>query len=225
MNLSPAWLDVAHARSYLPTLALLTLALAAPGILVAASAADSGVPPLDFQGSLMLDPHRRAELDPSALVERLALPAGAHVADVGAGPGFLTLVLAQAVPEGRVIATDINPDYLAVVANRARHANLRNVETRRVPAEHPLLASASVDLALLCQVDHYLADRQRYFAELVPALRPGGRIAVVNFEPYQPAVEAAGRQVGWRVTDSWSPSPGVFLLVFSPAPAVPRGEP
>src|SRR5260370_23748418 len=136
-------------------------------------AVTTGVAALDFQGSLMLDPRRTVELAPRALIERLALPADARVADVGAGPGFLTLVLAQAVPAGRVIATDIRPDYLAVAADRARRAHLRNVETRLVPAEHPLLAPASLDLALLCQVDHHLGDRERYFVELARALRPG----------------------------------------------------
>jgi SAM-dependent methyltransferase len=174
--------------------------------------------PLDGQGRMMLDPIRNQALVPEKLIPRLALPKNAVVADVGAGPGFLTLGLARAVPDGRVIATDISPSYLAYTADRVREERLSNVETRVVPPDHPGLGAATIDLALLSQVDHYLPDRIRYFTELKRALKPGGRIAIVNYVRYRDLDLKAATAADLRVVDDWAPSPPFFLLVFMPEP-------
>jgi SAM-dependent methyltransferase len=160
---------------------------------------------------------RIVALRPPELVRRLALAPDAVVADLGAGPGFLTLELARAVPRGRVIATDLRADYLAYVAARAADAHLANVETRVVAADAPGLAKATIDLALLCQVDHGLADRAAYFRRVAEALRPGGRVALVNYARYRaPDLEAA-RAAGLRVLDEWAPSKPFFVLVLGRA--------
>jgi ubiquinone/menaquinone biosynthesis C-methylase UbiE len=167
-------------------------------------------------GRMMLDPLRNKALDPPALIARLALAPDAVIADVGAGPGFLTIPLARAVVRGHVIATDIEPTYLESLAARAAEQHVVNIETRLVGAAHPGLAPSSVDLALLCQLDHGLADRTAYFAELARALRPGGRIALVNYRRYRDADLAAARAASLHVVDEWSPSPSFFLLVVAP---------
>lgn len=181
----------------------------------AASALADGAA-LDGPGRAMLDSLREEALRPSALVKRLALAPDAQVADVGAGPGFLTLPLARAVPRGAVLATDVRADYLAAAADRAARAGLSNVRTRVVPADRPSLDPASIDLAVLCQLDHYLKDRAAYFAALVPALRPRGRIALINYVRYREADLAAARAAHLRVVDEWAPSPPFFLLVLAP---------
>jgi SAM-dependent methyltransferase len=116
-----------------------------------------------------------------------------------------------------VIATDVRADYLAALALRARRAGLSNLVTRPAEPERPGLDDASVDLVILCQVDHYLADRARYFAALARALRPGGRIAIANYVRFRDADLAAARAAGLRPIDAWSPSPPFFLLVVAPA--------
>jgi ubiquinone/menaquinone biosynthesis C-methylase UbiE len=171
---------------------------------------------LDAMGQQMLDPLREQTLHPSELVARLKLRPDAVVADVGAGPGFLTLPLARAVPRGSVVATDIRADYLAVATQRATAAGVRNVTTRVVAPDHPGLDPRSIDLVLLCQVDHYLTDRVRYLGELLPALRPGGRVVLVNYQRYREADLAAARKLGLRVTDEWIPSPPFFAIVLRP---------
>jgi SAM-dependent methyltransferase len=171
-------------------------------------------PALDGQGRAMLDPIREQALRPQALLARLRLAPTAVVADIGAGPGFLTLPLARAVPRGRVVATDVRADYLAVLLARAKQAGATNVRTRVVTPERPGLEARSVDVALLCQVDHQLADRAAYFAALVPALRVGGRIVLVNYARYRDADLEAARRAGRRVGDEWAPSPPVFALVL-----------
>ena len=106
----------------------------------------------------MLDPLRAESLRVAELVAQLELdPTASVVADVGAGPGFLTLPLARAAR--RVIATDVEPRYLAHLAAEAARAKLTNVETRHASPEAPGLDPASIDIAVLCQVDHYLRDR------------------------------------------------------------------
>ncbi len=184
--------------------------------LAVAAGARADEPALDAAGRQMLDRLRVQALHPDELVARLALAPDATVADVGAGPGFLTLPLARAVPRGRVVATDVRAGYLAVAARRAADAGLRNVETRVVPADSPSLPPRAIDLALLCQVDHYLADRARYLAALAPSLKPGGRVALVNYVRYRDADLAAARAAGLRVIDAWQPSPPFFVLVLAP---------
>ncbi len=171
---------------------------------------------LDGPGRLMLDPLRDEGLRPQALIARLGLPADAVVADIGAGPGFLTIPLARALPAGRVIATDLRPDYLAVLSQRASAAGLRNVTTRVAAPDRPGLDPAAVDEALLCQVDHHLPDRAAYLGALRPALRPGGRVAVLNYRRHRDAVLAAARAAAFDVLDEWAPSPAFFLLVLTP---------
>jgi ubiquinone/menaquinone biosynthesis C-methylase UbiE len=184
--------------------------------LVASAGSDGGAIDPDPAVRLMLDPLRAAGLRPAELVARLHLRPRDVVADLGAGPGFLTLPLARAVPRGRVIATDVRPEYLLVAARRAKEAGIANLETLAVPADSPSLPPGSVDLALLCQVDQYLPDRARYLAALRPALRPGGRVAIVNYARYREADRAAARAAGLRVVDEWQPTPPFFLLVLAP---------
>jgi ubiquinone/menaquinone biosynthesis C-methylase UbiE len=174
-----------------------------------------GAQVLDGQGRAMLDPLREQALHPAALVARLAPAPTATVVDVGAGPGFLTLPLARAVPRGRVIAGDVRDDYLQVAAQRARDAGLRNVETRVWPRDRSLLDPRSVDLAILCQVDQLLPDRAAYLAQLAPALKPGGRVVVINLERHRAAVLAAAAQAGYRLVDEFRPSPPYVAVVLT----------
>jgi ubiquinone/menaquinone biosynthesis C-methylase UbiE len=199
--------------------AAIAAAAAIAALVGLAGVAFGDAPALDAQGRAMLDSLREEALRPAALIARLALAPDDVIADVGAGPGFLTLPLARAVPRGRVIATDVRADYLAVAAERAARAGLENVRTRVVPADRPGLDPRSINLAILCQLDHYLKDRAAYFAALVPALRRDGRIALINYARYREADLAAARAAGLRVVDEWAPSPPFFLLVLAPAAA------
>jgi tRNA A58 N-methylase Trm61 len=192
-----------------------TTLLRALALLLLAALPQSTPPLLDAAGAAMLHPARAQALQPAALIARLALPPAAVIADVGAGPGWLTLPLARAVPRGHVIATDVRADYLAVAQARAAEAGVRNLETRVVAPEEPGLAPASIDLALLCQVDAYLPDRARYLSRLAEALAPEGRIAVVTAVRHRAVVLDAARAAGLATRDEWSPSPLYVLLTFA----------
>jgi SAM-dependent methyltransferase len=177
---------------------------------VAPAAADA----LDAQARAMLDPIRNEALHPSELIARLRLRPTDAIADVGAGPGFFTVPLAQAVPRGSVLATDLDARYLALAADRAQKAGVTNVRTRIVPRERPDLAPSSVDVVFLAQVDHYLADRASYFALLAAALRPSGRLVIVNYEKFRAPDLAAAAQAGLKVIDEWQPTPPFFVAVW-----------
>jgi trans-aconitate methyltransferase len=166
----------------------------------------------------MLDPARARTLPVDTILARLRVAPGATVADLGAGPGYLTLPLARAVgPAGRVIATDVDRPALALLADRARAAAVANVETRRVAPDDPGLDPASVDLALLCHVDPFLPDRAAWLARLAPALRPGARLAVIGWAPGREELLAAAARAGYDLVDE-APGllPAQFLVLLSP---------
>jgi ubiquinone/menaquinone biosynthesis C-methylase UbiE len=163
---------------------------------------------------MLLVPERAKVLGLERLLSRLQLPADAVVADVGAGPGFLTLPLARAVQKGHVIATDVRPDYLAVLEARAAEAHLTNIKTQLVAPDRPGLADRSVDVAILCQVDQYLPARTRYFKRLAASLRKGGRMVVENFERHRAADLAAAQAASLRVLEQWKPSEPFFVLIL-----------
>jgi cyclopropane fatty-acyl-phospholipid synthase-like methyltransferase len=128
------------------------------------------------------DPARDAWQQPERVLEALALTPAMVVADIGAGTGYFAVRLARAVPEGQVIATDIEPDMVRYLTERARREGLANLRAAATPPDSPQLGKASVDRVLVVDVWHHLGDRVAYARQLAEALRPGGLIAVVDFK-------------------------------------------
>ena len=129
----------------------------------------------------LLSGERRALLEPGAFIRRLAIPSGAVVADLGAGPGFFTDALADAVgPSGQVHALDVSPDMIEVLRRRdlPPQVTARLSEENRTP-----LPDASVDLALLAFVLHELDAPLAFLTEARRVLRPGGRLVVLEWVP------------------------------------------
>jgi SAM-dependent methyltransferase len=127
------------------------------------------------------DPARDAWQEPDRVVAALGLAPNMTVADVGAGTGYFTVRLARAVPAGQVIATDIEPDMVRHLGERAAREQLGNVRAVLATADEPGLAPETVDRVLVVDVWHHIADRVRYAKGLARALRPGGQIAIVDF--------------------------------------------
>jgi ubiquinone/menaquinone biosynthesis C-methylase UbiE len=117
---------------------------------------------------------------PERVVAALRLRRGMVVADVGAGTGYFSRRFAAAIgPKGRVIALDIEAGMLEELRRRALDA--RNLETRTVAPDDPKLAPHSVDLIFVCNTGHHLPDRVRYYGKLRRALRPAGRLVLIDF--------------------------------------------
>jgi cyclopropane fatty-acyl-phospholipid synthase-like methyltransferase len=155
---------------------------------------------------------------PERVIAALGLAPGMHVADVGAGAGYLTLRLARAVsPGGRVTATDIDPAALAELARRAGAAGGRApIEVRQVAPDDPGLEAGSYDRVLLAEVDQLLPDRAAYLDRLRAALAPGGRVAVENRIDRRAALMDAAARAGYAVDKDVTDLPGQFLVLLAP---------
>jgi SAM-dependent methyltransferase len=117
------------------------------------------------------------------IVGALELPEGAVVADVGAGTGAFLEPLARAVgPHGRYYAVEISPRFVEHLRDRAREAGLENVTAVLGRTDDATLPPASVDLVFVCDTYHHFSDPPAVLASLHRALRPGGRLAVVDFD-------------------------------------------
>ena len=174
------------------------------------------------------DPERDASQKPDEVVRALDLKPGATVADLGAGTGYFTVRLAGPVgPQGRVLAVDIDPKLLDRVRDRAAGRKLANVQTLLASPEDSHLMANSVDLVFICNVIHHIENRPSYYQSLGLALKPGGRLAIVDFHkreaPVGPALamkiarEDLVREVessGFRLVQEHSFLPHQYFLVF-----------
>ena len=130
---------------------------------------------------------RAAEEQPDRVVAALRIPAGGTVIDLGAGVGYFTWRLAAQVgPRGRVIATDIQPEMLELLAANLRLRGVANVETVLATQEDPRLPVGDADLALLVDVYHELSYPRRTMEHVLRALKPGGRLVLVEYRGEDP---------------------------------------
>ncbi len=127
------------------------------------------------------DPSRDAWQQPDAVIAALDLKPNMVVADIGAGTGYFSVRLAKQLPAGRVVATDIEPDMIRYLNERAQREQLSNVSTVLATGDDPKLPADSLDRALVVDVWHHVADRVAYAKRLADALHPGGAVFVVDF--------------------------------------------
>ncbi|CAN5516016.1 hypothetical protein BH11MYX1_BH11MYX1_53990 [soil metagenome] len=128
------------------------------------------------------DTTRDAWQQPDRVLAALELGPKMTIADIGAGTGYFAVRLARAAPDGQVIATDIEPDMVRYMTDRAARENLPNLRAALTPPADPQLAAGTVDRILVVDVWHHLGDRAAYARALAAALRPGGKLAVVDFK-------------------------------------------
>lgn len=137
----------------------------------------------------LVRPEREQEEAPEAMLEALGLTPGQTVADVGAGVGYHTLRLAKRVgPTGRVYATDLQAEMISRLEENVRAAGLRNVIAVHTRADQTGLPAGAIDLALMVDVFHELAEPEAYLAALKSALSARGRVALVEFRAKDPRV-------------------------------------
>jgi predicted methyltransferase len=126
------------------------------------------------------DPQRDAWQKPHEVIRALALEPRAVVADVGAGTGYFSARLANMLKEGRVYAVDVEPAMVKHLAERAKREHLPNMVAVAGAPDDPRLPG-KVDLVLLVDVYHHIDGRTAYFRKLRASLRPGGRVAIIDF--------------------------------------------
>jgi predicted methyltransferase len=175
------------------------------------------------------DPKRDAWQKPHEVIQALALKPDAVVADIGAGTGYFAARLASMLPRGKVYAVDVEPDMVKYLAERAKKENLPNLVAIAGTAEDARLPERA-DVILLVDVYHHIDRRDRYFSGLRASLKPGGRLAVIDFRLDSPAgpprsariapdrVVAELKAAGYSLTQQHDFLPRQYFLVFRPAP-------
>lgn len=147
-------------------------------------------PAMSYHGAAwLIRDDREQEEHCQTLLEALELQPGQTVCDIGCGNGFYTLRMAKRVGEtGRVLAVDIQPEMLHLLELRAKKEQVENIEPVQSTVIDPKLPEGELDLVLLVDVYHEFSHPEPMLAALRKALKPTGRIALVEFRLEDPTV-------------------------------------
>lgn len=126
-------------------------------------------------------PEREVEERTDLFIERLDLESDYVVADIGAGTGYFTFPIAERVPDGRVLAVDIQPEMLAIIDEREASLGVDNVETILGEEDDPRLPEGSVDLVFIVDAYHEFYYPREMAASMLRGLRPGGRLVLLEY--------------------------------------------
>jgi len=118
---------------------------------------------------------------PDEVVSALGLAGEETVVDLGAGSGYFTFRLAKALPRGKVIAADTEPEMVRHIHHRTMTEGIPNVAATLIKPDDPGVPPAA-DLVFLCDVLHHVADRSAWLGRLVAEMRPGGRFVLIEFK-------------------------------------------
>jgi SAM-dependent methyltransferase len=170
---------------------------------------------------------REKEEAPSKAIAALKLAPDAVVADIGAGSGYYTFRLAPLVPQGRVVAVDIQPEMLAYMNEEMRARGVKNVQPHLGSVTELKLPDASLDAVLMVDAYHEFDHPAEMLISIKAALRKGGRIYLVEFRAEDPKVpikqlhkmsEAQARKeleaAGFRFLENRPDLPWQHLMVF-----------
>lgn len=118
------------------------------------------------------------------IVKLAEIPTGSVVADIGAGTGmFVPLLLNATGAQGKVIAVDIVPKFLAHIRGEAQErGQSKQIETVLCTAESTRLPEASIDFAFICDTYHHFEHPEKTMTSLHRALRPGGMVYLIDFK-------------------------------------------
>ncbi|MFM7208783.1 MAG: class I SAM-dependent methyltransferase [Verrucomicrobiota bacterium] len=131
---------------------------------------------------------REREEAPSKALEMLKLAPDAVVADIGVGSGYYAFRLAPKVPKGKVIGVDIQPEMLEFLSAKSKELKVTNVEGRLGTVDGVGLPEGSIDAALMVDAYHEFSHPAEMLASIRKALRPKGRIYLLEFRAEDPEV-------------------------------------
>jgi ubiquinone/menaquinone biosynthesis C-methylase UbiE len=133
-------------------------------------------------------PEREREERTDLLLKEMELQPTDVVADVGAGSGYFTFRLAPLVPRGKVLAVDIQQEMLQKIRDAKPKAGAANVETVLGSTTDPNLPADSVDVALFVDAYHEFSHPYEMMVSIRKALKPGGRVVLVEYRAEDPKV-------------------------------------
>jgi len=134
---------------------------------------------------------RLVNLKLKELISSLTIQPGSTVVDLGTGTGTLLIELSNAAgPHGRIIAEDIHADFLDRARKRAAEAGLTNVEFILGTETDPKLPPGAADLVVVVDAYHHFDYPEQMLAAIKRGLRPGGRLAIVEYHKKRGAMES-----------------------------------
>ncbi|HXG18994.1 MAG TPA: methyltransferase domain-containing protein [Methylomirabilota bacterium] len=147
-------------------------------------------PPMSYHGAGWLErPDRDLTQQPEKVLDTLNIQPGSTVADIGAGTGYFSVRLAKRVgPQGRVLATDIQPQMLALLKDNMRAEGLHNIELILCTPTDAKLPENALDLALMVDVYHELEYPEETMLQVRRALKSDGRLVLVEYRGEDPTV-------------------------------------
>jgi SAM-dependent methyltransferase len=173
------------------------------------------------------DPKRDEWQKPHQVIQALALKPDAVIADIGSGTGYFAVRFAHMVPKGRVYGVDTEPDMVKYLAERAKGMGLNNLVSLAGAPDDPRLPEKA-DLIVMVNVFHHIEDRGPYFRGLHNSLKPGGRLAIIDFRMDSPdgppksaritpeAVKAELNGAGYELVQEHAFLPKQYFLIFQP---------
>lgn len=174
------------------------------------------------------DPARDAWQMPDRVIATLDLKPGQSVADIGSGTGYFSVRLAKSAAAPKVFGCDIEPGMVKYLQDRAAKEGLSNVVSLQASAESPNLPE-SVDLVLIVDTYHHIGDREVYFRKVAKSLKPGGRVAIIDFKPDSPEgppkefrfapekFQSEMAKAGYKLAGKYDFLPRQNFLIFSVA--------
>jgi SAM-dependent methyltransferase len=170
---------------------------------------------------------REQEEAPSKAIAAIDLKPTDVIADIGAGSGYYSFRISPKVPQGKVVAVDIQQEMLDFLKQRSAELKIRNVEPHLGAIEDLKLPAASLDAALMVDAYHEFSHPKEMLASLHKALKPGGRIFLLEFRGEDPKVpikalhkmtEAQARReleaAGFRFVSNLRPLPWQHFMIF-----------
>lgn len=133
-------------------------------------------------------PQREQEERPDQVVTNMGLESDDVVADVGAGTGYFSFRIARQVPEGRVLAVDIQPEMLQLIKERADEEGVDNIELVLGEVDEPHLPENTVDAALMVDAYHEFSHPWEMMHGIVRALKPGGQVFLLEYRGEDPEI-------------------------------------
>jgi FkbM family methyltransferase len=131
---------------------------------------------------------REMEENTTQLLKNLAVKPGMVIADIGAGSGYHSTLLSKMVGDGKVYAVDVEPEMIAYLNDRIKLEGTKNIIPVLSTEQKVSLTSNSIDMMLLVDVYHEFSFPYEMALSMLEALKPGGKLVLVEFRAEDPAV-------------------------------------
>ncbi|HEY1088417.1 MAG TPA: class I SAM-dependent methyltransferase, partial [Archangium sp.] len=169
------------------------------------------------------DPKRAEWQKPDEVIAALGLQPDSKVADIGSATGYFPVRLAKQVPRGKVYGVDVESSMVEYLNRRAEREGLTNLTSILAAFDDPKLPEP-VDVVLIVNTYHHIEGRPAYFAKLAGSVKPGGKLAVIDFTPASKMgpgeklnstqIENELKEAGWQLAETRA-LPEQYFLVFT----------